>query len=794
MSELKKQQVECSFFESAFKTAVCATIFLDDYLAGVKNGKHTAAVERLRGYLAAHDAEHAESTKKRLPLLVAGGVMEGGRKLEHMVRYSQCVPIDLDDVPGSALDFLHQAEALDYVKAGHVSPSGTGDKLFVLVDSSLADHQSAFGYVSRMIEHDLPGVKVDISGKDANRGCFAGYDPEAFYKEESRVVHIPVEELKAEKQQAASAVRPSGHVTGQPVKTTLSNYIDRFESDNSFMDGGRHSYLVKLASALNSAGFAEYEVESECLRRYSEPGFPEKEIRSIVADIYQRYRGAHGSNPWTPPVPPSRPASLSSLTSLTPLPENPASEELSPMGFDIEPDEACLPHFDKVVLDRLPGLLLDVLKTSGDEREYDLMAISSITMLSTVLPGVSGMLKKTPYKPPFYTLIVGESGSGKGCISMLHKLVDYWQEYVLNNSKALVKEAKKEKEAYELYKAQQRTGKAKLPAGPVPEEPEPVYEKRLHMSGYTSTARMIEQLEINKPYASLLFETELESVNNTMMQDFGGYGYVLNQAFHHERINCSSRTNGTSFVEAPELGFLATGTPAMLQKLIPSTESGLYSRLLIYRIAGRTDYQPLTSSDDTMSCVHYFNNLGLRVLDMAVHLEKSHTFVSFSDKQRKRLDRYFEREYYNVRVFGNSDVTSVVLRHRLIIFRIAMTLTGIRKGESRSMEEDIEISDDDFEIAYHIGTRCLRHSLLVSTSLKHSDADQHHKLLDAQVGLFDAMPDEFKTAEVLTEASVRGISRASVFRMLKNAQLYGLVELVSIGCYRKTEKGKHVKN
>lgn len=174
----------------------------------------------------------------------------------------------------------------------------------------------------------------------------------------------------------------------------------------------------------------------------------------------------------------------------------------------------------------------------------------------------------------------------------------------------------------------------------------------------------------------------------------------------------------------------------MLQKLIPSTESGLYSRLLIYRIAGRTDYQPLTSSDNTMSSVHYFNNLGLRVLDMAVHLEKSHTFVSFSDKQRKRLDRYFEREYYNVRVFGNSDVTSVVLRHRLIIFRIAMTLTGIRKGESRSMEEDIEISDDDFEIAFHIGTRCLRHSLLVSTSLKHSDADQHHKLPDAQVGLF----------------------------------------------------------
>ena len=164
MSELKKQQVECSFYESAFKTAVCVTVSLESYLAGVKNGKYEALVKRLRSYKAAGDTERADNAKKKLPLLVAGGVMEGGRKLEHMVRYSQCITIDLDDVPGDPLDFLRRAETLDYVKAGHISPSGTGNKLFVLVDSSLPDHVTAFGYVSRMIERDLPGVKVDTSG------------------------------------------------------------------------------------------------------------------------------------------------------------------------------------------------------------------------------------------------------------------------------------------------------------------------------------------------------------------------------------------------------------------------------------------------------------------------------------------------------------------------------------------------------------------------------------------------------------------------------------------------------
>ena len=782
----KRQTVECTLYFSAFDTQTLMLTTLERYIADVRSGKHKKAVEKVQAYLAASENEKAEAGKKRLPLLVPGGAMAGGRKLEHMVRYSGCICIDLDDVLLPPEQILSQAAQLGYVKAGHISPSHTGNKLFVLVDSDQEHHLQAFEQVRAMIENDLPGVTVDISGKDANRGCFASYDPDAFYKEVAEVVHVPQETVPVAKK--APAVRASSY-----PDNSLSNYIDKFEANNPFAGGGRHSFVLKLASALNSAGFDENEVMAECLRRYVEPDFAEKEIRGIVADVYRRYRSSHGSNPWCPPTASTGQKSLTSVTSLTPISENPTTKGDSPLGFDIDPDEVGLPHFDRVVIDRFPGLLSDVLKVATDDREYDLMLLSSLTVLSTVMPGVSGMLKKQLYKPPFYTLIIGPSGSGKGCINVVRKLADPWQDYIFDISKAKVKEYEEQKELSDNYKAQVRAAKGKKPVGLPPEEPVPVCQKRLHMSGYTTTARMIEQLDVNSPYASFLYETELESVNNTIMQDFGGYSYVLNQAFQHERIGCSSKTNGTSFIEFPELGFLATGTPGMLLKLIPSTESGLYSRLLIYRITGRADYQPLTSVDDTMCSVRYFERLGQRVLDMAVHLEKSPTFVVFSDKLRKRLDRYFEREYNNVRVFGNDDVASVVLRHRLIIFRIAMTLTGIRKGETKSTAEEIEILDDDFDIAFHIGTRCLSHSLLVSTSLKHSDTNQRHKLPDAQVDLFDVMPDEFKTSDIIDEAGVRGISRSSVFRMLKKAQEYSLVVLVSTGYYRKTEKGKNVK-
>ncbi|WP_455641222.1 BT4734/BF3469 family protein, partial [Parabacteroides sp.] len=258
-----RQTVECTLFASAFETKTPVAATLGGYLDEVKNGKHKLQVDLLRAYLSAGENEKAIATKKKLPLLVAGGVMAGGRKLEHMVRYSGCVVGDLDHVPGSPAQLLCRARELPYVKAGHISPSGTGLKLFVLVDSDLEHHAQAFMLVSRLLEADLPGVQVDPSGKDPNRGCFAGYDPEAFYKEVAEVVQVPVcnEPLPASKEGG----------------NALANYIGKFEQDNPFTDGGRHSYLIRLVSALNSAGFSESEVTAECLYRYTVPGFGEKE-------------------------------------------------------------------------------------------------------------------------------------------------------------------------------------------------------------------------------------------------------------------------------------------------------------------------------------------------------------------------------------------------------------------------------------------------------------------------------------------------------------------------------------
>ena len=188
MNLKQKQTVECTLYISAFDTQSLMLTTLERYISDVKSGKHKKTVEKVRTYLAASENEKAEAVKKRLPLFVSGGVMAGGRRLEHMVRYTGCIGIDLDDVPLPPEQVLSMARQLGYVKAGHISPSHTGNKLFVLVDSDKEHHLQAFEQVRAMIEKDLSGVTVDISGKDANRGCFASYDPDAFYKEVAEVV------------------------------------------------------------------------------------------------------------------------------------------------------------------------------------------------------------------------------------------------------------------------------------------------------------------------------------------------------------------------------------------------------------------------------------------------------------------------------------------------------------------------------------------------------------------------------------------------------------------------------
>ena len=781
-----QKEVEGTCFDSAFQTGSASLMTLNQYIGKVKSGEYARPIAYLRGLIKAGKKDEADAYKKKLPLYVAGGVMEGGRKLEHMVRYSACMVIDIDDSPIPVLELLRRAAELSYVKAGHVSPSGTGVKLFIMVDSDLKNHNLAFEIVKHHVEVDLPGVKVDISGKDPNRGCFAGHDPNAFYKEESEAIEIPVADPEP---QAAS-----GHSSGSVCSgTRLSNYIDKYEQSNTFVAGNRHSYLVKLFSVLNNAGFSLYDAVSECVRRYGSADFPAAEVETTVNDIYRRYSASHGSCAFRPDGTSSVPKSAKSAKSATPFPKMAQKDAEYGECDDIELDNTLLPCFDENIYDHLPPLLTDILKCAYSRTDRDILLISSLTLLSSVSPGVKGSLGEHDYTPAFYSIITGGSGSGKGRIAALQRMLEPWQQYIYDNSRHQVEEYEELQEAYDNYKMHKRQKQtSKQPLGPAPSKPKVVKQRNLALTGNVTQARLVELLEANYPYTSCMVDTEMETVLSMFSQDFGKYNDVLNKSYHHEPVGSSTKSSGSFMVKRPNLALLLSGTPAMLPRLIPSTENGLFSRILMYRIPGSGTYRPLTSADDSPAASEYFESWGQRVLDIGVFLDNSPTWVKFSDAQRKRLDRFFEREYYNVRSFGNEDMESTVLRYRLAIFRIGMQLTALRKGESGCSERVWTISDDDFATAFHLGKVCLQHAYVVATSLQSASSEVHFRFPHHLRNLFVSLLDSFKRIDVVKEANVREISESTVDKFLRKLQKNDLIISEGNGYYRKTERGKQV--
>lgn len=758
---------------------------LDQYINEVKNGAHAPAVARIRELVAAGKNKEADCLKKELPLYVAGGEMQGGRRLEHMVAYSGCICIDIDDPAIPPAEVLRIAGNLPYVKAGHRSPSDTGDKLFVLVDSALESHRLAFELVRRRIETDIPGVTVDKSGKDPNRACFVSHDPTAFYKEESEVLSVPLPDPELEAHQP----RPSAGRTAD----ALTNYIDKYEQDNPFAAGGRHSHVVKLAAVLNNAGFSQYEVVAECTRRYVQPDFQAGEIEKTVTDIYRRYSTSHGSNPFRPKEESENRKTAETAKIAPDGVQGGLVADNEGEGADIEPDSSLLPCFDEAVYEHLPSLLADVVKRAENRTEKDILLLSSLTLLSSVMPGVRGSLKEHEYAPPLYTIITGSSGSGKGCIAGLQKLLDPWQQYIYDNSFYEVEQYEQENEEYEAYRIQKRQNRAsKQPAGPAPSKPKVVKQRNLRITGSVTQARLVELLHTNHPYTSCLLDTEMETIVNMLSQDFGNYSDIINKAAHHETVGSSSKKDGSLLAKFPCLAMLCSGTPALLPRLIPSTENGLFSRFLMYKIAGGGQYHPLTSADDTPAASSHLDSLGQCVLDYGVFLDGSPTWVKFSNAQRKRLDRFLESEYYNVRSFGHEDLESTVLRYRLIIFRLGMTLTGLRKAESGSTERVWTISDEDFDLVFHIGKICLQHAYVVATSLKQASGEVHFKFPHAMRNLFASLSESFKRSDALAAANGCGVSASSLDKFLRKAEKSNLIVSEGGGYYRKTEQGKQV--
>ena len=717
--------------------------------------------------------KEAKSMKMQLPAFAVSALFPLERKTEQAGEHTGYILVDVDGMKTPVADYLEKCKAFPWLALAYISARGGGVHLIFRVQTDIKQQEETCQMLYDIVETTL-GEAVDRVCTDITRTSLVCWDPDAYYNPDAAAF---VMETRKQPVTPAGTCPP----TSMPTEAErLDLYLDRADMTNTWQKGQRHALLVSLAFCLNRAGFDERLVESECVRRYAQPDFGEKEIAKTIASVYARARAEHGANrrEYTPPYAKKSATSANSASNAFHSGKA-VSEEEETVEFE-EPDQK-LPSFDFDLIEQAPAIVRDMIQPGLQGHERNIAIIGGIAMLATVTPHVCGLYHRTTVYPPFFLYVAARAGSGKGILNSMRIALRIWHKLIWDNSRSYVKKYEEEEIAYLYALAQsKKTGKPCLLTQPIP-----VKQMDLDIMGSISQAKLVELLKANKHYPAVMQESEINVLTDANAQDYGRYVSLFNQIAHQEMVGRGSVANGMNHCDTPLMGVVITGTFGQLVRLIPSTENGLFSRFLAYTVNEPVKWKDLTDEDDNPATGKYYESLGKRIRDIGEFLDASPTFVHYTSSQRKYMNRHFSKMAEKAELFGDDDRKSIVFRLGHAHFCICQTLTAMRKAENGVILENLPVSDIDFKIAMNIINVCHEHILLVSTML--SKEPEYTPPSDPNVceWLFNALPDTFKTAEANELGKSRNIAERTVSRHLKIWRTNGLITQLSMGRYQK---------
>ncbi|MEM9824388.1 MAG: DUF3987 domain-containing protein, partial [Bacteroidota bacterium] len=448
----------------------------------------------------------------------------------------------------------------------------------------------------------------------------------------------------------------------------------------------------------------------------------------------------------------------------------------------LETKKESIPCIPQNVFSRLPELLQKACATFLDKRERDVFLTGALTVLSGCLPQVSGIYDRRTYYPNLFSFIIAPSASGKGAMSFANTLGIARHEELLEKSKALRKEYKKEMYQHEVAVFQHKKGKGTVPKPP-PEQPS---FQLLYIPANSSSAMLIQHLQQNGG-AGVLFESESDTLGNVLKQDWGGYSDLLRKAFHHEAISYSRKQSG-EFVEIdqPKLSVALSGTPSQVGKLIPSVEDGLFSRFLFYVFEVEVKWRDVSPGVGDENLTSLFDDLSKEVQQMVIFLKKHPTTVQLSREQWQKLNATFSMRLEETNTLVGSEALSIVKRMGLILFRMAMIFTAIRKYEKQGKAKQCICNDVDFDMALVLAEYYLKHSIMLYEQLPKTKKPFDRSTKNKKE-FWTALPKRFVRKEAIEIGRGMSLSSATVDRWL-NRWLDRTLEQPEYGVYQKIKR------
>ena len=707
----------CSFYFSVFdEHAVDMT--LEEFVKLLRGERWKVQVEEYQRLKASGRETEAKKLKRKLAALVIAGRCDGSHAETNLKQWSGDAMLDVDKCNGRVSEFLQVLKDTPWVKAAWRSVSYDGLKLVVRVEAeSVDEYRMAYALVAWHVAQ-LLAFPCDMSCKNPTRPCFASYDPEAFFRPDTEV--FPWRRFVTEHPDrvgeilAELKVKTPAGASGPPVAASgmLHTFFNEFLEQNPFVDGKKNEFLLKLGRIARYKGVGEEELarlKTLAVERLAGMGCAAGDIPPRIDSGY-RYADMNKG--------PETPASRAHKAQGSPMRYSEPNEgeeeaELEKLEADkLRREVPCLPD---ELFDRLPDFLKRGLTHVRNKRERDILLLSIITNISGCLPGVRMNYGGMVYSADLYLVALAGSGRGKGVMQLAAILPAAIQEYYDELNR---KDEREYRQKLLKWNLEERLAAQEKRVPDLDQCPEMPVERILKVAPNISKSQLILALEAGGAVGLVMNASELDMISSAMHQEYGKHDDVMRAASQHEEVSSYFKTDHRLVVVSdPHLALCASGTPAQLHKFISSLENGMYSRVAFYVGQAHWEYKSANPGKARLDMRAYFKGMGEELLRMFIFLSGSPTEVVFTEEQWKEHTERFRTYLREVVAEDDDSPGAIVLRHGLMMSRIAMVLTALRKCEPQWNTSEWKCSDEDFHTAMQIVDVLLEHSLLLSTSM-----------------------------------------------------------------------------
>ena len=449
-----------------------------------------------------------------------------------------------------------------------------------------------------------------------------------------------------------------------------------------------------------------------------------------------------------------------------------------------EPAPETLPTIPESIYPLLPDFLKLITTYSNSPEDADLLLLGSLTVISACLPNVYGIYGGVTIFPNLFLFVSAQASAGKGRLSLCRRLVESIHRQLRELNRIENEEYKAQKAEYQIHKKKTNIEQ--------PEEP----PLRVLFIPANSSATALFQILSDNNEVGLMFETEGDTLAQTLKTEHGNYSDGFRKAFHHEKISYLRRKDREYVtLEEPKLSALLSGTPRQLQSLIPDAENGLFSRFMYYHMNIRLQWINVFADNENRSLDSIFNNLGDKFFEFYLNFKKYKNIRFFlTDTQQNTFNQYFEhaqQQYFEQ--FGN-DYVGTVRRLALITFRITMILSTLRLMDTGTAAADLQSvsspicsltsTDSDFQTAMQIAKTLIQHAAFIFKQLPQPKNTQTLPTLDKK-GFYNALPLQFDRNQYIETAKTLNIPESTADKQISRFMVTELLTRQAHGVYQK---------